>query len=68
MMGAGHETTATTCACALYCIERHPEVAARVRRELAVALGGRTPTYQDLERLPFLGQCVKEVLRRVAGD
>ncbi len=39
IMGAGHETTATTTAAVLYCVSAHPHVAARVRRELAAVLG-----------------------------
>lgn len=39
IMGAGHETTATTAAAALYCIAAHPEVEARVVRELQEQLG-----------------------------
>lgn len=63
IMGAGHETTATTAAAALYCIAAHPEVEARVVRELQEQLGGRLPTMPDLERLPYLSAVIKEVLR-----
>ncbi len=39
IMGAGHETTATTTAAVLYCVSAHPAVAARVRTELAQVVG-----------------------------
>lgn len=43
IMGAGHETTATTTAAVLYCVSAHPEVARRVRDELSAVLGGAIP-------------------------
>eukprot|EP00887_Chlorella_sp_A99_P004562 scaffold84.g4562.t1 len=54
VMGAGHETTATTAAAAVYCVSSHPEVEARLLAELDSVLGGRPPTYEDLEQLPYL--------------
>jgi hypothetical protein len=39
IMGAGHETTATTTAAALHCISFHPEVERRVLSELDSVLG-----------------------------
>mmetsp|Transcript_33372 Transcript_33372/g.86576 ORF Transcript_33372/g.86576 Transcript_33372/m.86576 type:complete len:592 (+) Transcript_33372:398-2173(+) len=62
IMGAGHETTATTAAATIYCVAAHPEVDRLVAQELA-DLGGAPPSYADLERLPYLNQVVKEVLR-----
>ncbi|KAF6262648.1 cytochrome P450 [Scenedesmus sp. NREL 46B-D3] len=63
VMGAGHETTATTTAAALYCISAHPVVEARLMDELQRVLGGRPPAYADLEQLPYLQACIKEVMR-----
>jgi cytochrome P450 len=34
-----------------------------VAAELAQVLGSRAPSYSDLEQLPYLQACVKEVLR-----
>lgn len=51
---AGHETTATTTAAALYCISAHPAVEAQLQAELQAVLGDRPPTYADLEQLPYL--------------
>eukprot|EP00878_Enallax_costatus_P019160 GHUV01020204.1.p1 GENE.GHUV01020204.1~~GHUV01020204.1.p1 ORF type:complete len:498 (+),score=145.15 GHUV01020204.1:378-1871(+) len=63
VMGAGHETTATTTAAALYCISAHPAVEAQLQAELQSVLGIRAPTYADLEHLPYLQACIKETLR-----
>lgn len=53
-MHAGHETTATTTAAALYCISAHPAVERQLLAELQNVLGGRPPAFADLERLPYL--------------
>lgn len=60
---AGHETTARTMTFAWYALAAHPEVAARLHEELDRVLEGRTPTAEDLRRLPYALQVVKEVLR-----
>jgi cytochrome P450 len=60
---AGHETTANTLAWTFYLLSRHPDVARRVRAELAEVLGGRLPTLEDLPRLELLARVVKESLR-----
>lgn len=39
-MGAGHETTASTAAAALWAIAAHPQAEARVHAELDRVLGG----------------------------
>lgn len=65
IMGAGHETTATTTAAVLYCVSAHPHVVTKVRAELDAVIGadGRAPTYEQLEQLPYLAAVVSEVLR-----
>ncbi|GLI63266.1 hypothetical protein VaNZ11_006170 [Volvox africanus] len=63
IMGAGHETTATTTAALLYCISAHTDVRQRVEKELEDVLGGKDPSYGDLERMPYLQACAKEVMR-----
>ena len=63
VMGAGHETTATTTAALLYSIVAHPEVYAKVLAEVDRVLGDRPATYADAEQLSYLSNCVKEVLR-----
>jgi cytochrome P450 family 110 len=58
---AGHETTATAMAWALYWTHRIPEVATKLRQELA-GLGDR-PEYTDINRLPYLTAVCQETLR-----
>lgn len=60
---AGHETTGSGLAWGLYALAQHPEVMRRLREELDVKLGGRAPTADDLESLPYLEQVVNEILR-----
>jgi cytochrome P450 len=64
---AGHETTATALAFALHLLARHPEEQRRVREEVDRVLGGpggRAPTADDMEALPYLTMVVKEAMRR----
>ena len=61
---AGHDTTASTIAWAVYELARHPSAEARLAAELAAELGGRDPaSADDLSRLKFLGCVIKETLR-----
>lgn len=58
---AGHETTANALAWALMLASQHRDVYARLRDE-ALAVG-RTPTYDDLPKLPLALRVFKESLR-----
>ncbi len=60
---AGHETTAETTTWLLYLLSTHPEVEARLRREMADVLGDRDPTPADVEEMPYLDRVVCETLR-----
>src|SRR5262249_3678684 len=60
---AGHETSANALAWAFSLLAQHPEVAARLERELAVVLGDRPPAFHDLPRLPYTKMVIDEVLR-----
>jgi cytochrome P450 len=60
---AGHETTANALAFTLYLLAKHPEARERVRREAVEALGDRTPTAADLQRMPYALQVLEESLR-----
>ena len=60
---AGHETTALALSWTWYLLSQHPKVEAKVLEELEVALGGNSPTYQDLKRLPYCEKVLKESLR-----
>jgi cytochrome P450 len=59
---AGHETTATALSWALYLLARAPEIRAAIEEE-ADALEGRTPTADDLARLPMTRRVFAEALR-----
>jgi cytochrome P450 len=63
MFFAGHETSASALTWAWHLLDTNPEVADRVRAELASVLVDRDPTMAELPRLPLLGQVVKETLR-----
>lgn len=60
---AGHETVPNTVAWACYLLAQHPAVTTRLLAELETQLHGAPPTLNDLERLPYLEQVVKETLR-----
>lgn len=63
LFGAGHETTATALAWTWYILTQHPDIYARVQEEVDGVLQGRSPTYDDLARLPYSLQVFKETLR-----
>lgn len=60
---AGHETTARTMSATWYALASNPETLEKLQAELDRELGDRTPTLEDLYRLPYTLQVVKEVLR-----
>lgn len=59
----GHDTTAAGLAWIWYLIARHPEVEARLLREVDGVLQSRPATYADLPRLRLTEMVVKESLR-----
>ena len=61
MMVAGHENTATALCWALYWVHRHPEIAARIRDEIATL--GPNPDPLEIARLPYLEAVCNETLR-----
>jgi cytochrome P450 len=60
---AGHETTANLLTWTWYLLALHPEVADRLRQELAEVLGGHLPGVRDVARLPYTAMIIKEALR-----
>ena len=60
---AGHETTAAALTWAGWFLASEPEQAARAQQEVDRVLGGRTPDYADVARLPYLGKFIKETMR-----
>lgn len=60
---AGHETTSGLLSFATHELLAHPDVLARVRSAVDEVLGDRTPRFEDLARLGYLGQILRETLR-----
>lgn len=60
---AGHETMANAMTWTWYLLSQHPEVESRFHAELDAALAGRTPTVDDLPRLPYTRRVLSESLR-----
>jgi cytochrome P450 len=60
---AGYETTSNALAWTFYLLSRHPDVYSRLRTEVDAALGGRTPTLEDLARMPYTLRVLKESMR-----
>ncbi|HND56063.1 MAG TPA: cytochrome P450, partial [Pirellulaceae bacterium] len=61
---AGHDTTASALLWVGWALASNPDVAERAAAEVDQVLGGREPTFEDAARLPFVGQVIKETLRR----
>ncbi|MCB5167330.1 cytochrome P450 [Streptomyces bambusae] len=60
---AGHETTSGMLSFAVHALLTRPEVLRRARDTVDEVLGGRTPRFEDLARLGYLGQVLRETLR-----
>ncbi|KAJ7753353.1 cytochrome P450 [Mycena maculata] len=63
---AGHESTSATMIWLLYELAYHPDDQTRLRAEIMASrqsLAGHDFSVTELENLPFLNACIKEVLR-----
>jgi cytochrome P450 len=60
---AGHETTAAALTWTWLLLARHPDVEERLHAEIDETVGGRTPGYEDLSRLPYTRMVLSEALR-----
>ena len=63
MLIAGHETTAAVLTWTMFELSQQPDLYAKVQKEIDDALQGRSPTYDDIMRLPLLRLCLAETLR-----
>lgn len=63
MVVAGHETTALVLTFSTLLLSDWPQVAERLRAELAEVLQGRSPSLEDLPRLPYTRAVVLESMR-----
>ena len=60
---AGHETTSGLLTFALYELLQHPDILAKAREEVDKVLGCNMPRPDDLPKLQYLDQVLKETLR-----
>lgn len=60
---AGHETTSNALTWTWHLLAQHPGVEAKLHAELDAVLGTRAPRLEDLERLPYTDQVIKEAMR-----
>ena len=60
---AGHETTSSSLSWTWWLLAQNPLVEARLHSELDEVLGGRTPSMDDLARLPYTANVITESMR-----
>ncbi|MGB7437995.1 MAG: cytochrome P450 [Candidatus Acidiferrum sp.] len=60
---AGHETTASTLSWTWWLLVQNSRVEEKLHAELDSVLNGRTPTLEDLPRLPYVSHIISESLR-----
>ena len=63
MLMAGHETTGIASAWCWHWISQSPEIESRFHAELESVLGGRMPTFEDLNKLTYTRMILQEALR-----
>ena len=63
MFMAGHETVAIALTWTLYLLSHHPTTRRELTDEIDHLLAGRTPTIEDLPRLPFTRMVLEESMR-----
>ena len=63
MFLAGHETTSHALAWTFYLLSQNPEAERALGAEIQQVLGDRVPAYDDLERLVYTEQVLKESMR-----
>jgi cytochrome P450 len=60
---AGHDTSALAATYVWYLLSLHPDEEAKLHAELDAVLGGRVPTYDDLEKLSYTRMVIDEAMR-----
>ncbi|CAN5567616.1 cytochrome P450 [soil metagenome] len=63
ILTAGYETTARALTWTWYLLDSHPRVRDKLDEELDHVLGGRRPTFEDLEQLSYTEMVFKESMR-----
>ncbi|MBJ7329349.1 MAG: cytochrome P450 [Solirubrobacteraceae bacterium] len=62
-LAAGHETTANALGWMWLLLSRHPEVREQLHAEVDAVLGGREPTAEDVDNLPYTAAVFQESMR-----
>lgn len=62
-LGAGHETSSNALTWLWYLFSFYPDARQQLHEEVDSVLGGRLPTADDVERLPWTNACFYEALR-----
>jgi cytochrome P450 len=63
---AGHETTALALSWTWFMLATHPDIQDKLVAEVDEVLAGRTPTADDLQRMPYTRMVLQEALRLYA--
>lgn len=63
IFAAGHDTTATVMTWWIGLMAHHPEIAEKVRQEVAEVVGDRNPTADELSRMKWMNATIKEAMR-----
>ncbi|MEM1121269.1 MAG: cytochrome P450, partial [Bacteroidota bacterium] len=63
IFSAGHETSANGLAWTLHLLAQHPEIVAKMRKEIAQVVGDRLPNFQELRQLTYVRQVIDEGMR-----
>lgn len=63
MLLAGHETTALALTWSWYLLSQNPQTETRLHKELDEMLAGRVPTAEDVTRLQYANNVVRETMR-----
>src|SRR5215471_14286351 len=62
-LAAGHETTAIALVWAFYLLSQYPKVGIKLQDDIRSVLAGREPTFEDLNKLPYLDWVLEESMR-----
>jgi cytochrome P450 len=68
LFAAAHLTTAHTFSWTLFLLSQHPEVLQKLQAELNANVAMDVPTFEELERLPYLDAVIKESMRALPAS
>lgn len=60
---AGHQTVVAALSWTWYLLALHPEVEQKLFEEVKQVLNGRTPTFEDVEKLQYTSMVIQEAMR-----